>query len=162
MAKRVGQNGKIFDPYKFRTMIAGKENVQVEAAQSPTITKEQACQAVYKVEHDPLITRVGRWLRKTSMDELPQVFNVLKGEMFLVDTRPEQPFLTECYDYWQWQRLLVPPGITGWWQVSGRSDLPMHLNTQYDVYYVRNYSVWLDLKILIKTIGVVLRGKGVY
>jgi exopolysaccharide biosynthesis polyprenyl glycosylphosphotransferase len=162
VAKRVGQNGKIFDLYKFRTMVAGKENAQVEAAKAPTITKEEACGMVYKVEDDPRITRVGRWLRKTSLDELPQLFNVIKGEMSLVGPRPEQPFLTECYDHWQWQRLLVPPGVTGWWQVSGRSDLPMHLNTQFDVYYVRNYSVWLDLKILFKTIGVVLRGKGAY
>jgi len=162
VAKRVGQNGKVFDLYKFRTMITGAENVQVEAAKAPAVTKEEACQAVYKTKDDPRVTRVGRWLRKTSLDELPQIFNVIKGDMSLVGPRPEQPFLTECYDHWQWQRLLVPPGVTGWWQVSGRSDLPMHLNAQYDVYYVRNYSVWLDLKILFTTIGVVLRGKGAY
>jgi exopolysaccharide biosynthesis polyprenyl glycosylphosphotransferase len=162
VAKRIGQNGKTFNLYKFRTMIAGAENVQVEAAKAPGTTKEQACQVVYKTNDDARITRVGRWLRKTSLDELPQIFNVIKGDMSLVGPRPEQPFLTECYDHWQWQRLLVPPGVTGWWQVSGRSDLPMHLNAQYDVYYVRNYSVWLDLKILFKTIVVVLRGKGAY
>ena len=86
------------------------------------------------MEDDPRITRVGRFLRKTSLDELPQLLNVLKGEMSLVGPRPEQPFLTQCYDHWQWQRLSVPPGVTGWWQISGRSDLPMHLNTQYDMY----------------------------
>jgi exopolysaccharide biosynthesis polyprenyl glycosylphosphotransferase len=162
VSKRVGQNGRIFNVYKFRTMFTGSEDIQVEAAKDPTLTKEQACAVVYKTRDDPRITRVGRWLRKTSLDELPQIFNVLKGEMSLVGPRPEQLFLTECYDHWQRQRLLVPPGVTGWWQISGRSDYPMHLNTQYDVYYVRNYSVWLDIKILFKTIGAVLRGKGAY
>ncbi|MBI4966216.1 MAG: sugar transferase [Desulfomonile tiedjei] len=162
VAKRVGLNGKIFDLYKFRTMTAGTENAQADAAKAPTTTKEEACRVVYKTKDDPRITHVGRWLRKTSLDELPQLFNVIKGDMSLVGPRPEQPFLTECYDHWEWQRLLVPPGVTGWWQVSGRGDLPMHLNAQYDIYYVRNYSVWLDLKILFKTIGAVLKGKGAY
>lgn len=162
VAQRVGENGKIFNLCKFRTMFAGTESLQIEAAKAPAVTKEEACAIVYKTKGDPRITRVGRWLRKASLDELPQIFNVLKGEMSLVGPRPEQPFLTECYDHWQWQRLLVPPGVTGWWQISGRSDLPMHLNTQYDLYYVRNYSLWLDLKILFKTFAVVLRGKGAY
>jgi lipopolysaccharide/colanic/teichoic acid biosynthesis glycosyltransferase len=82
--------------------------------------------------------------------------------MSLVGPRPEMLFLVERYDAWQRQRLAVPPGITGWWQVNGRSDLPMHLNTQFDLYYIRNYSLWLDLKILWRTLGVVLRGQGAY
>jgi len=157
VAQRVGENGKIFNMLKFRTMYVNQEN-----AQSPARSKEELCEIVHKVEDDPRVTRVGRFLRKTSLDELPQLLNVLKGEMSLVGPRPEQPFLTQCYDHWQWQRLSVPPGVTGWWQVSGRSDLPMHLNTQYDMYYVRNYSLLLDLKILFKTIGAVLKGKGAY
>ena len=142
---------------KFRTMYVNQQHVQ-----APAPSKEELCEIVHKVEHDPRVTRVGRFLRKTSLDELPQLLNVLKGEMSLVGPRPEQPFLTQCYDHWQWQRLSVPPGVTGWWQISGRSDLPMHLNTQYDMYYVRNYSVLLDLKILFKTVGAVLKGKGAY
>jgi lipopolysaccharide/colanic/teichoic acid biosynthesis glycosyltransferase len=96
---------------------------------------------------------MGCILRRTSWDELPQLFNVLKGEMSLVGPRPEQVFIVEQYEPWQRRRLAVPPGITGWWQISGRSDLPMHLNTQYDLFYIRNYSLLLDVKILWKTIG---------
>jgi lipopolysaccharide/colanic/teichoic acid biosynthesis glycosyltransferase len=96
-----------------------------------------------KVRDDPRITRVGRILRRTSLDELPQLFNVLKGEMSLVGPRPEQVFIVEQCEPWQRRRLFVPPGITGWWQISGRSDLPMHLNTRCDLFYIRNYSLLL-------------------
>jgi exopolysaccharide biosynthesis polyprenyl glycosylphosphotransferase len=157
IAKRVGENGKIFNMLKFRTMYINQENVQASAHSG-----DEVCEIGHKVKDDPRVTRVGRFLRRTSLDELPQLVNVLKGEMSLVGPRPEQPFLTQCYDHWQWQRLAVPPGVTGWWQISGRSDLPMHLNTQYDMYYVRNFSVLLDLKILFKTVGTVLKGKGAY
>jgi exopolysaccharide biosynthesis polyprenyl glycosylphosphotransferase len=157
VAQRVGENGRIFNMLKFRTMFVNQENFK-----APPRSREEICEIVHKVEDDPRVTRVGKFLRKTSLDELPQLINVLKGEMSLVGPRPEQPFLTQCYDHWQWQRLSVPPGVTGWWQISGRSDLPMHLNTQYDMYYVRNYSVLLDLKILFKTVGAVLNGKGAY
>jgi exopolysaccharide biosynthesis polyprenyl glycosylphosphotransferase len=157
VAQRVGENGRIFNMLKFRTMFVNQENFQ-----TPSRSKEEICEIVHKVQNDPRVTRVGKFLRKTSLDELPQLLNVLKGDMSLVGPRPEQPFLTQCYDHWQWQRLSVPPGVTGWWQISGRSDLPMHLNTQYDMYYVRNYSVLLDLKILLKTVGAVAKGKGAY
>lgn len=156
-ASRVGEGGKIFKMYKFRTMFVGSEQLQ----QSVTRTDGEG-RKIYKVSDDPRVTTVGKWLRRTSLDELPQVFNVLKGEMSWVGPRPEQPFITKEYETWQWQRVLVPPGVTGWWQVSGRSDLPMHLNTNYDVYYVRNYSIFLDLKILLRTVVEVLRGKGAY
>jgi exopolysaccharide biosynthesis polyprenyl glycosylphosphotransferase len=156
-ARRVGENGKIFEMLKFRSMVVGAESLQVRVVR----TDEQG-REVFKSQGDPRVTRVGKILRRTSLDELPQLINVFKGEMSLVGPRPEQPFITEQYEYWQWARLAVPPGITGWWQVSGRSDLPMHLNTQYDLFYVRNYSFLLDLKILLKTVGVVIRGKGAY
>jgi exopolysaccharide biosynthesis polyprenyl glycosylphosphotransferase len=156
-ARRVGENGRLFDMYKFRTMIMGADKLQDKVTQI-----DDQGRTIFKIKADPRVTRLGKWLRRTSLDELPQVFNVLKGEMSLVGPRPEQPNITKTYDHWQWQRLSVPPGITGFWQVSGRSDLPMHLNTQYDLYYVRNYSTILDLKILLKTVGVVLKGKGAY
>jgi exopolysaccharide biosynthesis polyprenyl glycosylphosphotransferase len=157
VARRVGENGRCFNMYKFRTMSVGAEMLQSQVAST-----DEDGKPVFKVKEDPRVTRVGKLLRKTSLDELPQLFNVLIGEMSLVGPRPEQPFITETYDHWQWQRLSVPPGVTGLWQISGRSDLPMHLNTQYDIYYVRHYSTLLDLKILLKTVGVVLKGKGAY
>jgi lipopolysaccharide/colanic/teichoic acid biosynthesis glycosyltransferase len=119
-------------------------------------------QKIFKAPNDRRVTRVGRLLRRTSLDELPQFFNVVKGEMSLVGPRPEQLFIVEQYEPWQRQRLAVPPGITGWWQVSGRSDLPLHLNTDFDLYYIRNYSLWLDLLILWKTVWVVMAGRGAY
>lgn len=153
---RVGENGRIFKMLKFRTMVAGADQLGW-----PEGFDEQG-RRVYKIREDGRVTRVGRFLRRLSLDELPQFFNVLRGEMSLVGPRPEMEFIVERYEPWQRGRLAVPPGITGWWQVNGRSDLPMHLNTEYDLYYIRNYSMWLDLKILLKTIGVVIRGQGAY
>ena len=155
--ERVGENGTTFDIIKFRTMVPGAEQLQDRVARL-----DENGNHVYKTKRDPRITRIGGFLRRWSLDELPQLFNVLRGEMSLVGPRPEQTFVVEQYESWQLQRLAVPPGITGWWQVSGRSDLPMHLNTQYDLFYIRNYSLWLDLKILWLTIGVVLQRKGAY
>ena len=155
--ERIGENGQRFEILKLRTMVPRAERLQDEV----TKIDENGCQ-IYKVRRDPRITRVGRFLRRWSLDELPQLFNVLRGEMSLVGPRPEQAFVVDQYELWQRQRLAVPPGITGWWQVSGRSDLPMHLNTQYDLFYIRNYSLWLDLKILWLTIGAVVRRQGAY
>lgn len=144
--QRVGENGKLFWVYKFRTMVVGADR-QANAD---------------KRRDDPRVTAIGRFLRRTSLDELPNLFNVLRGEMSLVGPRPEQVFIVQGYEPWQRQRLAVPPGMTGWWQVNGRSDRPMHLNTQYDLYYIRNYSLLLDLKILWRTVGVVIQGRGAY
>jgi lipopolysaccharide/colanic/teichoic acid biosynthesis glycosyltransferase len=96
------------------------------------------------------------------LDELPQFFNVVKGNMSLVGPRPELPYLVDQYKPWQRKRFAVPQGITGWWQIHGRSDKPMHLHTEDDLYYVQNYSIWLDIKILIRTAWIILRGKGAY
>jgi lipopolysaccharide/colanic/teichoic acid biosynthesis glycosyltransferase len=156
-ATRVGEGGKLFNMYKFRTMYLGSENMQHAVTQT-----DENGQRIYKVENDQRVTAIGRFLRRTSLDELPQMFNVLKGDMSWVGPRPEQPFITKDYETWQWQRVLVPPGVTGWWQVSGRSDLPMHLNTNYDVYYVRNYTIFLDIKILFRTVFEVIKGRGAY
>jgi exopolysaccharide biosynthesis polyprenyl glycosylphosphotransferase len=155
--KRVGENGAGFRILKFRTMVPNAEELQ------DRVTKlDENGNHLFKTKRDPRVTRVGRFLRRWSLDELPQLFNVLRGDMSLVGPRPEQAFVVDQYDPWQRQRLAVPPGITGWWQVSGRSDLPMHLNTQYDLFYIRNYSLWLDLRILWLTIGAVVQRRGAY
>ncbi|MBC8255033.1 MAG: sugar transferase, partial [Ardenticatenia bacterium] len=155
--QRVGENGRLFWMYKFRSMVDGAEKHQREIQQ---ITEDG--KVIYKLREDPRVTRVGRILRCTSLDELPQLINVLKGEMSMVGPRPELPFLAEQYQDWQRQRLVVPPGITGWWQVHGRSDRPMHIYTEDDLYYVQNYSLFLDLRILWKTVWAVLQGRGAY
>jgi exopolysaccharide biosynthesis polyprenyl glycosylphosphotransferase len=155
--QRVGESGRLFEMLKFRTMVPEAEELRhlVEHL-------DPDGNLIHKTPADPRITRVGRLLRRTSLDELPQLFNVIKGEMSLIGPRPEMPFLVDQYEPWQRQRFAVPQGITGWWQVNGRSDKPMHLNTEDDLYYVQNYSLLLDVHILFKTIGVVLRGKGAY
>jgi exopolysaccharide biosynthesis polyprenyl glycosylphosphotransferase len=155
--ERIGENGRRFEMLKFRTMIPRAEELQ------DLVTRlDENGNNVYKTRRDPRVTGVGRFLRRWSLDELPQLFNVLRGEMSLVGPRPEQTFVVEQYEPWQRQRLAVLPGITGWWQVSGRSDLPMHLNTQYDLFYIRNYSLWLDLRILWLTLGAVATRQGAY
>jgi exopolysaccharide biosynthesis polyprenyl glycosylphosphotransferase len=155
--QRVGENGKLFLMYKFRSMVQ-----DAEQQQSKAIRIREDGQILHKHPNDPRVTRVGRFIRRTSMDELPQIFNVLKGEMSLVGPRPELPWLVERYEPWQWQRFYVPQGITGWWQVNGRSDKPMHLYTDEDLFYIQHYSLLLDIQILWRTIGAVLKSRGAY
>jgi exopolysaccharide biosynthesis polyprenyl glycosylphosphotransferase len=155
--ERMGENGRLFSMYKFRTMVPNAEELR------PQVEYPDANgRILHKLTDDPRVTRLGRLLRKTSLDELPQLFNVLKGEMSLVGPRPELPYLVDQYEPWQRKRFAVPQGLTGWWQINGRSDLPMHLNTEYDLYYVQNYSIFLDFEILIKTLWVVFRRKGAF
>ena len=154
---RVGENGLLFKMLKFRTMVANAEELK-----SQVESLDQDGNLIQKTKNDPRITRIGRFLRRFSLDELPQLFNILAGTMSLVGPRPEMPYLVDRYQPWQWQRFTVPPGLTGWWQVSGRSDKPMHLHTEDDLYYIQNYSIWLDLQILVRTVWVVLVGKGSY
>lgn len=154
---RVGENGKLFEMLKFRSMVVNAEKLQPKLNQVDSNGK-----VLHKHADDPRVTRVGRWIRRTSLDELPQLINVLWGEMSLVGPRPEQPWLVDRYEPWQRKRFAVPQGITGWWQVTGRSDNPMHLHTEQDIYYIQNYSWWLDIQILWRTIAVVLRGRGAY
>jgi len=155
--KRVGENGRIFTIYKFRTMIPGAEELQAQVEQY-----DQEGKLIHKNKEDPRITRIGRIIRRTSIDELPQLYNVIRGTMSLVGPRPELPYLVEKYQPWQRKRFSVPPGMTGWWQVIGRSDRPMHLHTEDDLYYIQNYSILLDIEILIRTIWVVMIGLGSY
>jgi len=147
--QRVGENGRLFWMLKFRTMI--------DRADAPTGEHD-----LVKRPDDPRLTRVGRWLRQFSLDELPQLFNVLKGDMSLVGPRPELPWLVDQYADWQRKRFNVPQGMTGWWQVNGRSDKPTIAKTRDDLYYIQNYSLLLDIIILWKTIGAVLRRRGAF
>ena len=118
---------------------------------------------VHKRRDDPRVTHVGRVIRRTSVDELPQLFNVLKGEMSMVGPRPELPFIVARYESWQRKRFAIPPGITGWWQVSGRSDKPMHLHTEDDLYYISHYLAAAGFADSWRTLGVVVvKGKGAY
>ncbi len=154
---RVGENGRLFYMYKFRTMVP-----DAEARLDQVMRRLPDGTVIYKSEDDPRVLPLGRFLRKYSLDELPQLINVLKGDMSLVGPRPEIPQMLPYYHAWQWRRFTVPPGITGWWQINGRADKPMHLHTEYDLYYITHYSPLLDLRILWRTIGVVLRGRGAY
>lgn len=155
--ERVGENGRVFNMLKFRTMIKDAEERKAEVAKL-----DPQGNLIHKVKDDPRVTRAGRLLRRFSLDELPQLFNILAGTMSLVGPRPEMPYLVDKYQPWQRKRFAVPPGLTGWWQVNGRSDKPMHLHTEDDLYYIQNYSIWLDLQIIIRTIWVVLIGRGSY
>jgi lipopolysaccharide/colanic/teichoic acid biosynthesis glycosyltransferase len=154
---RVGQNGQLFEMYKFRTMIKKAEQLQ-QYVQTQDINGN----LIHKNREDPRVTRVGRILRRLSLDELPQLFNVLAGTMSLVGPRPELPYLVEKYESWQYERLEILPGMTGWWQINGRSDRPLHLHIEDDLYYIQNRSIWLDLQIIFRTLWVVITGKGAY
>jgi exopolysaccharide biosynthesis polyprenyl glycosylphosphotransferase len=154
---RVGENGRLFTMYKFRTMLVGAEE------DFPAILRMSEIENyVYKRPADPRITRFGRFLRRYSLDELPQFINVIKGEMSLVGPRPELPELVDKYDLWKRRRFSVPPGMTGWWQVSGRSELPLYQAVEYDLYYINNYSIFMDIKIILMTGKAVLTARGAY
>jgi exopolysaccharide biosynthesis polyprenyl glycosylphosphotransferase len=155
--QRVGENGKLFKFYKFRTMVPNAEELQKQVE-----TVDTQGELIHKTKNDPRITPLGRFLRRLSLDELPQFFNVMRGNMSLVGPRPELPYLVELYKPWQRKRFSVPQGITGWWQIHGRSDKPMHLHTEDDLYYIQNYSIWLDIQISMQTLWIILRGKGAY
>lgn len=155
--RRVGENGELFMIYKFRTMTQDADDRLKDV-----IRMTEDGRIDFKRPDDPRITRVGRFLRRTSLDELPQLLNVLKGDMSLVGPRPELPWLVDRYEPWQHKRFAVPQGITGWWQVNGRSNKHMHQSTEDDLYYIQNYSLLLDIVILWKTVGAVLKRKGAF
>lgn len=151
----VGQGGKVFDAFKFRTMYWDAD---------ARITEEQKREWKDhgKIKDDPRITRCGAWLRRFSLDELPQLFNVLLGQMSLVGPRMVTEPEMEKFGRWQLSRMTVRPGLTGLWQVAGRSDLSYEDRTKLDIEYIRNYSIWLDLSILFRTIPALLFGRGAY
>lgn len=145
--ERVGQGGRLFFIYKFRTMI----NDAVRQGLGTTVGQQ-----------DSRITRIGGWLRGWSLDELPQLVNILKGEMSLVGPRPTFAYQVAQYSSEQRRRLDMKPGVTGWAQVNGRNALPWSLRIELDVWYVDHYSLWLDFRILWRTVGVFLRREGLY
>jgi len=154
---RVGKDGRVFDMYKFRTMIVGAERMQAELADL-----NEADGPLFKIRDDPRRTRVGRFLRRTSIDELPQLINILKGEMSWVGPRPGTPEEVAQYEPWQRERIVVRPGVTGLWQVSGRSDIPFDEMILLDIFYIENWSLDLDIRILLQTVPRVLFGTGAY
>lgn len=161
--ERVGMDGRIFLCFKFRTMLSGADEGIHREAYRKNIAGEihSTAEPVFgKVRNDPRITRVGRWLRRSSLDELPQLLNVLLGDMSIVGARPPIPYEVEEYELWHRRRLDMKPGITGLWQVSGRNRLTFEEMVKLDLYYIENWSLWLDLKIILLTLPAVLRGDG--
>ena len=143
---RIGENGRPFNMYKFRTMRHGT-SLYNEAPES---------------KNDERVTRIGKVLRRFSLDELPQFINILKGEMSVVGPRPEMPFVVKKYTHWERKRLEIKPGLTGLWQILGRKDLPLSENLEYDFYYINNQSFILDIVIILKTIPIIIQGRGAY
>jgi Undecaprenyl-phosphate galactose phosphotransferase WbaP len=159
--ERIGWHGRRFRAWKFRSMRRDADEVlQQYLAEHPELLAEW--QANHKLKHDPRITWVGRWLRLTSLDELPQIWNVLCGEMSLIGPRPIVEAEIEKYGHQYEHYIQVVPGITGLWQISGRNNTTYDERVNYDAYYVRNWSLWLDLYILACTARVVLLGEGAY
>ncbi|MCT2347459.1 sugar transferase [Niallia taxi] len=154
---RVGKNGKEFYMYKFRSMSSDAEERLKEL-----LSLNQAEGAMFKMKDDPRITRIGKYIRKTSVDELPQLINVLKGDMSLVGPRPPLPREVAEYSMYDKQRLLVIPGCTGLWQVSGRSNVGFSEMVELDLQYIRDRSIFYDIKIILRTILVLFGSKNAY
>lgn len=156
--RRVGLNGQIFHMYKFRSMQVGAETMQAELA-----GHNEMDGPLFKMRNDPRVTRVGRWLRKTSLDELPQLFNVLRGDMSLVGPRPPLPSEVEQFEPWHMEKFAVKPGMTGLWQVSGRNELSAFRQMiELDIRYIRTWHPALDFQILLRTAWVVLQCLGAH
>jgi exopolysaccharide biosynthesis polyprenyl glycosylphosphotransferase len=155
--ERVGKGGRPFTLYKFRSMSVGAED-QKELLRN----LNEADGPLFKIKEDPRVTRLGRWLRRLSLDELPQFYNVLRGDMSLIGPRPPLPEEVAEYQPWHMRRLEIAPGITGLWQVSGRSELPFDEMALLDIYYIEQWTPALDVKILLRTIPTVLFGDGAY
>jgi lipopolysaccharide/colanic/teichoic acid biosynthesis glycosyltransferase len=151
---RTGRGGRRFTMYKLRTMVQDAEELKARYAHLNELTPPD-----FRLTNDPRVTRVGRFLRKTSLDELPQVFNVLLGDMSLVGPRPTS-FSAESYRLWHTARLEVKPGLTGLWQISGRNEIDFDDRLRLDIAYIRNRSLLLDLRILLRTFGAVVSGRG--
>jgi lipopolysaccharide/colanic/teichoic acid biosynthesis glycosyltransferase len=153
---RTGKGGHRFRMYKFRTMVPNAEELKLTYAHLNELTWPD-----FKITDDPRVTRIGRILRKTSLDELPQLLNVIKGDMSLVGPRPTS-FSPETYRLWHTERLEVVPGITGLWQVHGRSNLDFDDRLKLDIAYIERQCIWMDIQIIVRTVGQVFVGEGAY
>lgn len=155
--KVMGVNGKTFDAFKFRSMRVNGEEI---LAQHPELKAE--LERNHKLKDDPRITKIGKFIRKYSLDELPQIFNVLRGEMSIVGPRMISPAEMDEYKKWGINLLTIRPGITGLWQVSGRSDVSYDERVRMDMFYIRNWTVWMDIQLIVRTPGAVFKGRGAY
>jgi len=154
---RIGKDGQAFYMYKFRSMVTNAEDLKVLLC-----NQNEATGPVFKIKHDPRVTKVGRFIRKTSIDELPQLLNVLKGEMSLVGPRPPLPDEVEKYTSYERQRLGVTPGLTCYWQVSGRSNISFERWVELDLKYIKERNLFIDIKLIFKTIFVLFGSKDAY
>jgi lipopolysaccharide/colanic/teichoic acid biosynthesis glycosyltransferase len=154
--QRTGRGGRRFSMYKFRTMVPNAEELKKELMHLNELQWPD-----FKITNDPRVTRVGRFLRKTSLDELPQLLNVIKGDMSLVGPRPTS-FNSSTYQLWQTERLDVTPGITGLWQIIGRAETEFDERLRLDIAYIERQSMWLDFHILVRTVTSVIEGRGAH
>lgn len=154
---RVGKNGKLFNMYKFRSMVTNAEEILDKLKD-----KNEMSGPMFKMKEDPRITKVGKLIRKTSIDELPQLFNIIKGEMSIVGPRPNLPREVEKFDDWHMQKLLAKPGLTCYWQVMGRNKIGFEDWMKLDIRYIKERSTWVDIKLIFKTFSVLFGDKNAY
>ena len=157
LQKRVGKNGELFNMYKFRSMVVNAEELKEKLKH-----KNEMSGPMFKMKDDPRVTKVGKFIRKTSLDELPQLWNVLKGDMSLVGPRPSLPKDVEQFDSWMFKRLTVRPGLTCYWQVSGRNNIDFEDWMKLDVKYVEERNLWIDIKLIFKTVGLLFGDKNAH
>lgn len=155
--KRVGRDGKEFKMYKFRSMV-----VNAEELKEKLVAQNEMSGPMFKMKDDPRVTRVGKFIRKTSIDELPQLFNVLKGDMSLVGPRPSLPKEVAQFEDWMYRRLEVKPGLTCYWQVSGRNNIDFEDWMKLDIKYVDERNLWIDIRLIFKTVGVLFGDKNAH
>ena len=155
--KRVGRDGKEFKMYKFRSMVVNAEELKEKLA-----SQNEMSGPMFKMKDDPRVTKVGKFIRKTSIDELPQLWNVLKGDMSLVGPRPSLPKEVAQFESWMYKRLEVKPGLTCYWQVSGRNNIDFEEWMKLDIKYVEEKNLWIDIKLILKTAGVLFGDKNAH
>ena len=155
--KRVGRNGKEFDMYKFRSMVVNAEELKEKLA-----AQNEMSGPMFKMKDDPRVTKVGKFIRKTSIDELPQLWNILKGDMSLVGPRPSLPKEVAQFEDWMYKRLEVKPGLTCYWQVSGRNNIDFEDWMKLDIRYVEEKNLWIDIKLICKTVFVLFGDKNAH